>query len=141
MRLPSSGLVIALTLVVVAVVEFSVEELIRQHELRREQEHTLSTLNGVRARIEKLIYRDLYVVRALATHIAASPDIDQAGFSSYVEQLLRKPTALRHVTAAPNLTIRFMHPLGPATRRCSAPTTSRSPPRAKPSTTPSCGEP
>ncbi|MBK6657821.1 MAG: EAL domain-containing protein [Proteobacteria bacterium] len=111
MRLPSSGLVIALTLVVVAVVEFSVEELIRQHELRREQEHTLSTLNGVRARIEKLIYRDLYVVRALATHIAASPDIDQAGFSSYVEQLLRKPTALRHVTAAPNLTIRFVHPL------------------------------
>lgn len=110
-RLPSSGLVILITLLAVAVGEFAVETLVRQHELRREQEHTLATLNGVRARIEKLIYRDLYVVRALATHIAAVPDIDQTAFATYVQRLVRKPNALRHVAAAPDLTLRFIHPL------------------------------
>ncbi|MCC6709045.1 MAG: EAL domain-containing protein [Gammaproteobacteria bacterium] len=111
LRLPSSGLVILLTLTVVLAVEFAVEVLVRQHELRREQEQTLAVLNGVRARVEKLIYRDLYVVRALANHIAAVPDIDQAGFDAYVQRLLRTPTALSHVAAAPNLTIRFVYPL------------------------------
>ena len=111
LRLPGGWLVIVLTLASVAIAEFAVESLLRQHELRREQEQTLSVLNGVRARIETLIYRDLYVVRALATYIAAMPDIDQAGFESYVQRLMRKPSALRHVAAAPDLTIRYIYPL------------------------------
>ncbi len=110
-RLPSNGLVILITLLAVAAAEFAVETLIRQHETRREQEHVLSVLNGVRARIEKLVYRDLYVVRALATHIAAVPDINQAAFENYVQRLLHKPSALRHVAAAPNLVIRYVYPM------------------------------
>jgi diguanylate cyclase (GGDEF)-like protein len=97
-------------LLAVGAAEFAVETLVRQHEMRREQEHILAVLNGVRARIEKLIYRDLYVVRALATHIASVPDLDQAAFHSYVQRLLRKPSALRHVAAAPGLTIRYVYP-------------------------------
>ena len=110
LNLPSSGLVIAITLLAVAVAEFAIETLLRQHELRREQEHTLAALNTVRARLEKLIYRDLYVVRALATHIAAVPDITEADVDRYVQRLLRKPSALRHVAAAPDMTIRFIYP-------------------------------
>ena len=110
-NLPGRAIVIGVTLVTVLAAEIAVETLVRQHALRREQEHTLALLNSVRARIEKLIYRDFYLVRALATHIASIPDIDSAAFDAYVKPLMRKPTALRHVAASRGLVIRYVYPL------------------------------
>ena len=108
---PTRGLLMGATLLAVLAAELAVETLVRDHELRREQEHTLTVLNGIRSRIEELIYRDLYVVRALATHIATVPHIDQTAFANYVQRLTREPSILRTVAAAPDLTIRFVYPL------------------------------
>ncbi|MGE3848805.1 MAG: EAL domain-containing protein [Gammaproteobacteria bacterium] len=108
--LPSPGLVMALFALALLTGELASETLLRQHFLAREQEHALATLNGIRARLEKVIYRDLYVVRALATHVADTPDIGQAGFARYAERLIRRPTTLRHVTAAPGLVMRYVYP-------------------------------
>lgn len=110
MKLAGRGIVIALTLVAVLAADVAIETLLRQHEQRREHEHTLAELNLVRARIETLVYRDLYAVRALATHIASLPELDQEDFEAYVKPLMQEPTTLRSLAAAPDLVIRYLYP-------------------------------
>ena len=111
MKLIGPGVFIGLTLAAVLGAELAIETLLRQHELRREHEHTLADLNLVRARIEMLVYRDLYAVRALATHIASLPDLDQQDFEAYVKPLMQEPSTLRTLAAAPDLVIRYLYPL------------------------------
>ena len=65
----------------------------------------------MRARIETLVYRDLYAVRALATHIASLPELDRVDFEAYVKLLTQEPTTLRRLAAAADLVIRYLYPL------------------------------
>ncbi len=90
---------------------FYVEE---QHARAVRQEHrqiVTQRLGVVRARLEGVVNGNIQVVRGLVAAIAADTDLDQERFADLAAPLLGGDTQLRNIGAAPDLIVRYMHPL------------------------------
>lgn len=104
-------LLVGMAAILVLWAEFAAETLLRQHLLREERNAAAETLTQLRTRIEKVIYRDLSAAQAMAAYIGIHPDLDQAEFSRYAAALMGSGSTLRHLAAAPDMIIRYVHPM------------------------------
>ncbi|MCB1745933.1 MAG: EAL domain-containing protein [Gammaproteobacteria bacterium] len=86
------------------------EVIIVEQARRHEREHVADQLDALRLRIEKLVARDIYSIRGLATYVEARPGLDADEFDAFAARLVDADSAIRHVAAAPDLVIRYVYP-------------------------------
>ncbi|EWH10924.1 PAS domain S-box [Catenovulum agarivorans DS-2] len=69
------------------------------------------SLSFTRANLEASLAKDLLVTRSIRSYIATNPELDQAEFSSFVQQLVVSDNHVRNVGAAKDLVLNLIHPL------------------------------
>ncbi|MGE0486498.1 MAG: EAL domain-containing protein [Gammaproteobacteria bacterium] len=99
-------LALAACLALASMTEFMLVEQARRHE----REHVADQLDALRLRIEKIIARDIYAVRGLATYVAIRPALDKTAFDEFAARLISTDSTIRHVAAAPGMVIRYVYP-------------------------------
>jgi diguanylate cyclase (GGDEF)-like protein/PAS domain S-box-containing protein len=92
-------------------IEQTCESLFHRYAAVQERHQVLSRLAAVRARLEGLIFANLYRARGLAAVIALHPDLDQETFARIARTLVEDNSSLRNLAAAPDLVIRLIYPL------------------------------
>lgn len=101
-------IILSLVLILGALV---IDRLSLYSEQDNERALVLQQASLVRARLEGNINANIQSVLGLVSVIAAEPDITQAKFSLYAQQIFRGRQQLRNLGGAPNMVIRLMHPL------------------------------
>ncbi|MDN3638695.1 PAS domain S-box protein [Simiduia curdlanivorans] len=102
-------------LVILSVVLILGALVIDRLSIEREQDNeralVLQQASLVRARLEGNINANIQTVLGLVSVIAAEPDITQVKFSRYAQQIFQGRHQLRNLGGAPDMVIRFMHPM------------------------------
>jgi signal transduction histidine kinase len=65
----------------------------------------------LQSRLEGNLRSNMLLVRGLVSVVAAHPDLDQAMFERYARPLFIGQSQLRNIGAAPDMVMRFVHPL------------------------------
>ncbi|MEM7466364.1 MAG: PAS domain S-box protein, partial [Pseudomonadota bacterium] len=104
---------ILLTLVVVGNLIFAAEYWLRLNVREAEREQVFDAVGTLQARLEVLVDQQIYILRAVGSHVAINPDISRASFSAYVENLLPEDTVVSIVALAPapELVVNNIYPL------------------------------
>lgn len=102
---------ILLTAAMIAGIAYSIERVTHRQALARQEHAVVNQLGVLRARLEGEINSNLQLIRGLMAEVGLNPDMDQAHFSRFARELMRQHSALRNLAGAPNLVIRFIHPL------------------------------
>lgn len=102
---------LSLTLVALLAGALGAETALRAHARQSAAAAALHTLDERGAALTREVYQNLAALRGLASHIALDPDLDQARFETYARALMQGATAISHLAAAPDLVLRFVHPL------------------------------
>jgi len=94
-----------------ALAAYFAEKINRERYASAERAEVLHGLTVVRDALEGNLNSDIQLVRGLIGVIALAPDIGQTRFETAVKPLLSGRTQLRNIAAAPDMVIRWMHPL------------------------------
>ncbi|WP_432738678.1 PAS domain S-box protein [Maridesulfovibrio sp. FT414] len=65
----------------------------------------------IRARLEKQISSNLYIVQGLANYISLNPDLSAGNFDQYSREVLYSSKMIRAIGAAPDYVVRYVYPL------------------------------
>ena len=78
-----------------------------------DQAMVLETVDALGARLEVLLGQQIYTSKAVASHVAFSPDLTQEEFAAYVESFIPSDSGVSLVAAAraPDLTLTRIYPL------------------------------
>jgi PAS domain S-box-containing protein len=68
-------------------------------------------IGGLRSQVEGSLRADVQLVKSLAAFIAMNPDLTQEEFATFASSLLDQHPTIRATVAAPDLVVRFAHPL------------------------------
>ncbi len=93
LRVPLAGL---LTAAIVLAFVWKLDDVEERRQRSESRTHVLHRLSAVRADIEGLLNRRLFLVRALQVHVAHHPDITQPEFERLAEDLIADDTSTRH---------------------------------------------
>lgn len=104
-------LLTALTAAGLLQAEFLVERQSTEAHLVQQRNQVREQLALLQSRLEGNLRANTMLVRGLVSVIAAHPDLDQADFERAARPLLGSQSQLRNIGAAPDMVIRFMHPL------------------------------
>ena len=108
-----SWLPIALILVVIGNLTVLAEFRLRDRDREVQKDLVFDAVGTIRARLEVLLGQQLYITRAVASHIGSSPQISQQEFSKYVANFLPVDSVVSVVAAAaePELAITRIYPV------------------------------
>ncbi|AXS80329.1 PAS domain-containing protein [Dechloromonas sp. HYN0024] len=87
------------------------EKINREQFASAERAEVLHSLTVVRDGLETNLTSDIQLVRGLISVIALTPDIDQRRFDIAVQPLFSGRNQLRNIVAAPDMVIRWVHPI------------------------------
>lgn len=112
LRLRSRDLLIGcgVGLLVLAAYAFG-EDVYRSRAADQRRLAAVEDLAQIRSDLAARLTGSFLILQGLAAHIAARPGIGQAAFSRFAEDMSRGYPELRSVAAAPDLVVRFVHPL------------------------------
>ncbi|WP_320171584.1 PAS domain S-box protein [Maridesulfovibrio sp.] len=65
----------------------------------------------IRARLEKQVASNLYIIQGLANYISLNPSFSKADFDHYSQEMMYNSDEIRNVSAAPDYVVRYVHPL------------------------------
>jgi PAS domain S-box-containing protein len=94
-----------------ALAAYFAEKINREQYASAERARVLHGLTVVRDALEGNLTSDIQLVRGLVGVIALNPDIDQKRFDTAVQPLFAGRTQLRNIVAAPDMVIRWVHPM------------------------------
>ncbi|WP_143870637.1 response regulator [Catenovulum sediminis] len=104
----------ALLLIICSIGIIFVSELIAdkayQQRLAAQKKELTESVSVYRAQLEQALARDLSVTSAVRSYIAVNPDLTQAEFALYVEQLLSGSNQIKNLGAAKDLVINLIYP-------------------------------
>ncbi len=107
----SSFCVILLFFVLAIAVDLGLSHMLaRQFRLDQEVFVTLE-LGALRARLEKKVNTNLFLVSGMAANITVRPQIPSSDFDALARVLISQSNVLKNIAAAPNFVIRNMYPL------------------------------
>jgi len=112
LRLRSRDLLIGsgVGLLVLAAYAFG-EDVYRSRAADQRRLGAVEDLAQIRSDLAARLTGSFLILQGLAAHIAARPNIGQADFSRFAQDMSRGYPELRSVAAAPDLVVRFVHPL------------------------------
>jgi signal transduction histidine kinase/CheY-like chemotaxis protein len=82
-----------------------------QRQLYHEHLNLTLHLSKIRAKLEMGINADSALIRGLASYISKNPMLSQQDFEDFAGQLMKNKSNIINMGAAPDLIIRYMHPL------------------------------
>ena len=88
-----------------------VDQLNNETENERLRQKILSDISLLRANLEGDLASSLQTVQGLVAAIRLEPDLDQQRFSAIAQHLMDSHHQLKNIGGAPDMVIRFMHPL------------------------------
>ncbi|NTV72161.1 MAG: PAS domain S-box protein [Azonexaceae bacterium] len=94
-----------------ALAAFFAEKINREQFASAERAEVLHSMTVIRDALESNLNSDIQLVRGLIGVIALDPNLGQARFDMAVQPLFSGRTQLRNVVAAPDMVIRWVHPL------------------------------
>lgn len=68
-------------------------------------------LGVTRARLEGVITANAHLIRGMTAVVATEPNISQSDFSELAAQIMRGKSQIRNIVGAPDMVIRYIHPL------------------------------
>lgn len=81
-------------------------------EFRTEsREYLTHDVDALSSRLEREISGSGHMIHGLAAGIAIEPDITQSRFGALATQVLSRHPEIRHLAAAPDLVIKYIHPI------------------------------
>jgi diguanylate cyclase (GGDEF)-like protein len=98
-------------LLAAAATEVMLERHFRESALHDKQQQVTQQLSAYAAELSGAINNNLSLISGLAAHIGLFPDISQAEFEDYASTVFRQEPLLKNLAAAPNLIIRYIHPM------------------------------
>lgn len=104
------GILAVLVATVLAAMLF-VEQRYRRQQQESQQEAVFERLGIIRYRLERELTNNLSLVTGMAAFIAANPDFTEEEYASYAAAVLRRQPAIVNLAAAPDLVIRYVHPV------------------------------
>jgi PAS domain S-box-containing protein len=90
---------------------FFAEKINRERYASTERADVLHALTVVRDALEGNLTSDIQLVRGLVGVVALMPDLDQRRFDIAVQPLFSGRNQLRNIVAAPDMVIRWVHPM------------------------------
>jgi len=94
-----------------ALAVYFAEKINREQFASAERAEALHGLTVVRDALEGNINSDIQLVRGLIGVVALAPELDQKRFDIAVQPLFSGRTQLRNIVAAPDMVIRWVHPM------------------------------
>lgn len=104
-------------LVVVLLVELSLERYVYQVDRQQQQLQAAQELSRLSAELGGVINNNLSLISGLAAHIGLYPDINQTEFERYASTIFSQEPLLVNVAAAPDLVIELIYPLDDNNRK------------------------
>lgn len=90
---------------------YLVDQAQRESRLQDYRYQIAGQIGGLRSQIEGSLRADVQLVKSLAAFIAMRPDLTQEEFATFASSLLDQHPTIRATVAAPDLVVRFAHPL------------------------------
>ncbi len=100
----------AIALTAVGIDRYSYVQLADRYDAQQEDQ-ALEELADVSRRLDSTLEARIVEARALAAHLANNPDLDAAGYSAFLNDLLAEPHYYTNVAAAPGMRITRVFPL------------------------------
>lgn len=97
--------------IILVCVGIYIDQLNIDSEKTKRQQTIFSQLSVVRAKLEGHINSHAQTIKGLVINIGLEPALSQDRFASLSSPLIGNNTMLRNIAAAPNLVIRYMHPI------------------------------
>ena len=105
--------VLALSGLLMFVVASEIEKLNYDNYLQKLRLDSTIDLVEVREEIEEQVFSSLLTLQELATFIGGRPDLSQADFAEFSENLLNGHDEIINIAAAPDLVVRYVYPYEP----------------------------
>ena len=106
-----SALTVAIATLVMSGLWIAAEKRNRMFYAQQLRVDVIDDLTLLRARLEGEVTGNVQLIRGLIATLITEPDMNQARFAQIAEGLIGENSAIRNVAAAPDMTIRMVHPL------------------------------
>ncbi|MDE1991881.1 MAG: EAL domain-containing protein [Rhizobiaceae bacterium] len=101
----------AILATVVAVITFVLADHQRRARLEADERVIVAQeLTSIAARLQTNVNADVMLLQGIVAVISVHPTMEQAEFAKLSEQILKTPSQLKIVTAAPNLVVKWVYP-------------------------------
>jgi len=97
-------------LLLVGSVDFLIQRILAQETQLHWQKDLQTRISHVRSQLEWSITGNLALARGLAAYISVNPDLSEAEFQDFGNEIDRHSHELRNLVAAPNYIIRYVYP-------------------------------
>lgn len=99
----------AITIAAIGIDQYSHNQLASRYDAQQE-EQAISALADVSRRLDSTLEARLVEARAVAAHLASNPNLTDAGYAAFLNDLLAEPQLYTNIAAAPDMVITRVFP-------------------------------
>lgn len=104
-------IIMVLTITVMCASAWFIDDNNNQAYLQQKRAEVQNKLSTLRAQLEGHLSANIQAVNGLVAAISVEPNMTQERFALFAGPLIKNNNQLRNIAAAPNMTIRLMHPM------------------------------